>query len=651
MNRCFAAGQLGTFFLGIAAMSFAMPPAGADEPDDPRRPAAIHTESVPVVALELPERLRQYQNVRSAVFEGWAPVGRGMLVQTRFGNTMQLHRVYEPGGRREQITFFDEPAGGRFLPTSDHDVLVTMSRGGDENDQVYLMDLLRFETRLLTDGSSRNTLGPVLRDGSRIIFTSNRRNGSDTDIYLADVGQSAEPEMVLETDREFWTPHDVSTDGRFLALSRYVSINEGYPAILNLSSKQLELLPLPVEGIAGVGDMAFSPDGRSVWITTDATDEFMQLGLFDIGSREYSWPAGRFDWSVSEIEVDPTTGAVAFTINEDGASRLFVYHEGEVRPLTLPLAVVAGLEFSPDGTQLGFSLARPDAPAESTSINVDGSGLTRWTFSETGGLDATTFVTPERIQFTSFDGRTIPAYYYRPRTASVRTPAAVLIDIHGGPESQFRPTFVGQTQFYLNELEIAVIHPNVRGSDGYGKSYLKLDNAELREDSVRDIGALLDWIAQQPELDAGRVAVAGGSYGGYMVLASLVHFGDRLRAGVDQVGIANFVTFLENTAPYRRDLRRAEYGDERDPAIREFFEKINPASNADRIRSALLVAHGVNDPRVPISEARQIADRVRVAGRPVWTVYADNEGHGFAKKENRDFLSAVIAMFLQEHLR
>ncbi len=199
-------------------------------------------------------------------------------------------------------------------------------------------------------------------------------------------------------------------------------------------------------------------------------------------------------------------------------------------------------------------------------------------------MNPATFVAPTRIKFRSFDGREIPAYYYRPRTASAKRKAPVLINIHGGPEGQYRPLFTGTTQFIVDELGMAVIHPNVRGSAGYGKTYLKLDNAELREDSVKDIGALLDWIARQPELDASRVAVTGGSYGGFMVLSSLVHFGDRIRAGIDIVGIANFITFLERTSAYRQDLRRAEYGDERKPEMRTVFERISPAAGASKIQ-------------------------------------------------------------------
>jgi dipeptidyl aminopeptidase/acylaminoacyl peptidase len=320
------------------------------------------------------------------------------------------------------------------------------------------------------------------------------------------------------------------------------------------------------------------------------------------------------------------------------------------RELKTPLGIISSLEFSPDGQTLGMTFARPDAPVDAYALDIASGELTQWTYSEIGGLDPSKFVVPDRIRVKSFDGREVPAYYYRPKVASGKNPAAVLITIHGGPESQFQPYFSGALQFYVNELGIAVIAPNVRGSSGYGKTYLKLDNAEKREDSVKDIGALLDWVAEQPELDAQRVAVSGGSYGGYMTLASLVHYGDRLKAGIDVVGIANFITFLESTAAYRQDLRRVEYGDERDPAMRKKLVEISPLTRADEIQSALLVIHGKNDPRVPFGEAEQIADKVRANKRDVWTVYASNEGHGFSKKDNADYARAVQVLFLKEHL-
>lgn len=618
---------------------------------DPLCPAAIATQDVPDVPPALVERLRQYQNMRAAQFLGWSPDGNGILVQTRFGNAAQLHRVYEPGGRREQITFFDEPAGGRFLPEArDGALLITMSQGGNENNQIYLLDRVAYQTSLLTDGKSRNLLGPLRYDGQQMIVLSNRRNGRDTDLYVSDTRRASGESLLMQTDGEFWTAADWSLDGKRLLLSHYVSINESYPALFDVEARERHALPLPGEGPAAVGDMAFTTDGRQAYVTTDARGEFLELGRIDLQTLVYDWPAGDLRWDVSDVEVDRKTGRAALTVNADGASLLYLFDGEQVKPLEVPLAMITDLEFSPDGEQLGFTLARPETPSDAYSIALADGKLVRWTFSETGGLDPTGFVRPEQIQVASFDGRQVPAYYFRPATASKEHPAAVLISIHGGPESQFRPLFSGVTQFEVNELGLAVIAPNVRGSAGYGKTYLKLDNGPKREDSVRDIGAVLDWVAQQPELDASRVAVIGGSYGGFMVLSSLVHYPDRIQAGIDIVGVANFITFLERTSPYRQDLRRAEYGDERDPEMRAFFERINPTSGADKIRSALLVAHGKNDPRVPFFEAQQIADKVRATGKPVWTVYADNEGHGFAKKDNRDYLTAVEMMFLQKFL-
>lgn len=625
----------------------------AEEPVDPRRPAAVETGEVPVIPGEIFERLRQYRSVREASFAGWAPDGDGMLIRTRFGNSAQLHRVYQPGGRREQITFFEEPVSGRFVPRSNAGNLIClMSQGGNENDQIYLLDRTAYQTRLLTDGKSRNLLGPVSLDGSQFIFSSNRRNGRDMDIYLADLAQETSPQLVFPVENAFWYAADWSQDRQYLLLGRYVSINESYFALLDLKTGHRTDLSLPDGQIGAIGDMRFSPDGKTIYLSTDVGSEFRRLARYDIASGKYTWLTTNLDWDVSGIEVDPHTGNVAFTVNEDGASSLYLYEREQVRQVNIPLGIVSGVEFSPDSQQLGFSLARPDSPADAYSLSLADGKLIRWTFSEVGGLDPSRFVTPERIQFRSFDGRMIPAYYYRPRTASPDHPAPVLVQIHGGPESQYRPYFSGSIQYYVNDLGMAVIAPNVRGSAGYGKTYLKLDNAELREDSVRDIGGLLDWIASRDELAANRVAVMGGSYGGYMVLASLVHYSERIAAGIDIVGIASFTTFLKNTAAYRQDLRRAEYGDERDPRMQAVFERINPTANANRIQSALLVAHGKNDPRVPFSEAEQIAAIVRQQGKPVWTVYAANEGHGFAKKDNADYLSAVEVQFLiQEVIR
>jgi dipeptidyl aminopeptidase/acylaminoacyl peptidase len=629
---------------------------------DPLKPAAIQTQDVPRVSAEVVEKLSQYQAIRSAAFRGWAPDGSGMLIATRFANATQLHRVYEPGGRREQITFFDEPVAGQFIPQApDGALLLSIDRGGNENAQLWLLDRQRFQTQLLSDGKSRNLVGAWHPDGSAIVVANNRRNGKDMDLYRVDPRRANSYELLMEVSGETWSAEDWSRDGQWIALARYVSINEGYAALLQTQTKQRLDVSMPHAGKASVGQLRFSADGRALYVVTDSGAEFRRLGRVDLATREWSWLSDDLNWDVDDVTVDPHSGCVAFLINDNGSSRLFVWNPTTCSrcEFWLPVCVASGLEFSPDGTLLGLTIARPEAPAEAYSLRLADGTLTRWTFSEVGGLDPASFVAPERIQFRTFDDRQIPAYYFKPRRSASELPRPagsdneklpVLISIHGGPESQYRPSFSAATQFYVNELGLATLHPNVRGSAGYGKTYLQLDNAEQREDSVRDIGGLLDWVAQQPDLDASRVAVIGGSYGGYMVLASLTHFPDRIKAGIDIVGIANFITFLERTAPYRVDLRRAEYGDERKPDMRAVFERISPLNNTDKIRSALLVIHGRNDPRVPFFEAEQIAAKVRASGRTVWTVFADNEGHGFAKKENSDYQRAVEAMFLKQHL-
>ncbi len=625
---------------------------------DAPRPAAIEVEEVPGVPAELVQHLRMYQNIRGAAFGGWDPAGKGMLIRTRFGNSAQLHRVYEPGGRREQITFYDEPCGGRFVQgTKAEKYLLGMSSGGNENNQVYVFDRGEYKTRMVTDGKSRNSAGPMREDGSKVIISSNARNGKDTDLFTLDLTkEDAALQPLLEVKDEFWSAADWSVDGKTILLSKYVSANESYPAVLELESGKRTMLPLVKEGLkAAHGPMGLLPDGKSALVASDAIGEFRQLYQLSLKEGTYKPLTADIAWDVEELAIDTKTGQAAFTVNEDGSSRLYwlvPQKDGSFarKTLEVPLSILGSLEFSPDGKHLGMSLSRPDAPADVYSLELATGVVTRWTFSETGGLDPRKFVLPKKIAFKSFDGLSIPAYYYPARREGKEGKAPVLVMIHGGPEGQSQPYFSGMVQYFAGELGVSVILPNVRGSTGYGKTFLKLDNAELREDSVKDIGALLDWIKEQPELAADKVAVSGGSYGGYMVLASLVHYGERIKAGVDIVGIANFNTFLANTASYRVDLRRVEYGDERDEKMREVLTRISPANQADKIRSALMVAHGKNDPRVPFSEAQQIAEKVRSHGRPVWTVYAGNEGHGFSKKDNSDYLQAVQVMFLQQML-
>jgi dipeptidyl aminopeptidase/acylaminoacyl peptidase len=325
----------------------------------------------------------------------------------------------------------------------------------------------------------------------------------------------------------------------------------------------------------------------------------------------------------------------------------------EITQARLPDGEIYSLRFKPTGTQLAFVMNRPTAPSDVYTLDLKNRTFVRWTYSEVSGLDTADFVSPTLIHYPTFDSvdgapRMIPAFYYAP--TRFEPPYPVIIMCHGGPASQYIPYFSTTIQFNLNELGIAYIAPNVRGSSGYGKTYKTLDDGYKREDAVKDIGALLDWVEKQPELDASRVAITGGSYGGYMVLASMVHYSDRICCGIDSYGISNFVTFLRTTADYRRQLRREEYGDERDPHMREFMNNISPLSNAHKITKPLFIVQGLNDPRVPVSEAEQIRDAVRNNGVDVWYLLAEDEGHGFSKKENFEFYRKARVLFWKKYL-
>ena len=612
-------------------------------------------EGIPEVPAELEARLDQYSNVRSASLGGWHPSQPGILVTTRFGETSQVHWVAEPGGARRQLTFFDEPVGSVTPSPSPETNGFIYSRdvGGSEFYQLYFFDLASGRSTLLTDGTSRNGSASWAHDGTQFCFVTTRRNGTDWDVHLADVRKPGESKPLLEAGG-YWFVDEWSPDDSRVLVVRYVSINESYPYVLDVASGELTPLHEGDERVA-YRSAVWSPDGGGVYYTSDEGSEFLRLRHMDLASGERTVLSGAIPWDVRSLAISPDGRHLAFTVNHGGMSRLHLWRLPERRPVgvpPLPQGVVYGLEFSPDSTRLGLVLNRPTSPGDVYHLELASGALTRWTFSEVGGLDPAVFDEPQLVHYPTFDTvdgepRLIPAFYYRPDGPG---PHPVLIDIHGGPEGQERPTFSPTIQFWVNELGLAVLTPNVRGSSGYGKSYLLLDNAERREDSVRDIGALLEWIGERPELDGARIGVIGGSYGGYMVLASAVHYSDRLRAAVDVVGISNFVTFLENTKPYRRDMRRAEYGDERDPDMRRHLLAISPTTNAEEISIPLLVVQGLNDPRVPASEAEQIVEAVRSGGGEVWYLLATDEGHGFKKKSNREAYYAAVAMFLERFL-
>ncbi len=612
----------------------------------------LRVRGVPDVSPALAERLRRYRNTREARFLGW--LGDEMLVATRFGETDQLHRVAQPLGKRAQLTFFAEPVAEAFAPPSlrPEGFVYTRDVGGSEFFQLFWFDLATGESILRSDGRSRYTEVVWAGDGQHFAYTTTERNGRDWDIHVQDLAGNRT--VALEADGAGWMALDIAPGGRRLLVTRYRSINEAYLYELSLDDGSLTAL-LDESLSVAVGQARYTRDGRAVLVTTDAGAEFLRLHRVDLETGQVSVLTGDIQWDVEEFALSADGAHLAFTVNEGGYSHLYLWRWPARQRLALPPVpdgIIRDLAFHPDSRRLGFSLELPTAPGDAYSIDLGKRSLTRWTRSEVGGLDPSGFIQPQQVAYSTFDQvdgveRRIPAFVFRPPGPG---PHPVYISIHGGPESQYRPYFSAALQYYARELGMAVVVPNVRGSAGYGKSYLKLDNGPLREDAVRDIGALLDWVAAQPDLDAGRVVVSGGSYGGYMVLASLVHYSDRIAAGVERVGISNFVTFLTSTEAYRRNLRRAEYGDERDPQMRALLERISPLNNVEKITRPLLIIQGANDPRVPAAESAQIYQALAARGVPVWYVLALDEGHGFRKKRNSDYAAAATVLFLEAFL-
>lgn len=615
-------------------------------------PGNLTVEGIPAIPMSLYERLGQYGEFRTASLLDWHPVNREMLIGTRFADVPQIHRVTMPAGARTQLTFSPERAiGGQYHPVTGESFLFSKDVGGGEFYQIYRFDGKTGRSTLLTDGKSRNTSEIWSRDGSRFAYASTKRNGQDTDIYVMNPANPASARLLVEVQGGGWVPVDWSPDGKRLLVVEWKSVNESALFLVDPDTGAKERIT-PTDSPSYYSVAEFAADGKSLYVITDRESDFLRLARLDLASRKLAFLRPGVQRDLSTLAVSKDGRRLAYVVNEDGAEVLYVMDtaSGKDLPLPkLPYGTIGGLRWHHNNRDLGLSLSSARSPSDVFSIDVDKATLTRWTTSETGGLNAAEFSEPELIRWKSFDGLMISGFLYAP-PARFAGPRPVIINIHGGPEGQTQPSFLGRNNYYLNELGAAIIFPNVRGSTGFGKKFVNLDNGFKREDSVKDIGALLDWIAARPGLDSKHVMVTGGSYGGYMTLASMTHYNDRLACGVDVVGISNYVTFLERTEAYRRDLRRVEYGDERDSKMREFLTAVSPATNARKITKPMMIVQGKNDPRVNVKESEQMVAAIRSNGGKVWYLMADDEGHGFAKKKNQDFQFAATVLFVNEHL-
>jgi dipeptidyl aminopeptidase/acylaminoacyl peptidase len=653
--------------LGLASAAHFSPVTHAQNSNSSQEAVVAPNENlvvdgVPPVPASIAEKAGRYTNFRNALFTSWNPAKREMLIATRFGDTFQIHKVAAPGAARTQLTFYSDSVRTAFYPPkaaagAPESFVFSKDVGGGEFYQLYRYDVATGAVTLLTDGKSRNIDEVWSHDGTQLAYGSTRRDGNDVDIWAIDPSHPETNRMVVQNTGGGWTPSNWSPDSKQLLVGEYISANESNLYLVDVASGQkTQVTPPQTETKVSYGGAEFSRDGRGIYLTTDRDSEFLRLAYLDLATKEFKFLTTDIHWDVEGFDLSSDGKTIAFTINEDGYGSLHLLDTktGKEHAVpNVPAGIATGAKWHPNGEDLAFGLTSARTPYDAYSVNVRTGKVDRWTASETGGLNADTFAEAQLIHWKSFDGKSIGGFLYKPVDASGHPLSGkhpVIIDIHGGPEGQFRPGFLARNNYYTSELGIAVIYPNVRGSTGYGKTFVTLDNGFLREDSYKDINSLFDWIATQPDLDASRIMVTGGSYGGFMTLAVATNYNDRIRCSVDIVGPSNLVTFLENTSGYRRDLRRVEYGDERDPKMREFLERIAPANNAQKISKPLYVIQGKNDPRVPHTEAEQMVAVVRKQGTPVWFLMANDEGHGFAKKNNVDFQFYSTILFIQKYL-
>lgn len=612
------------------------------------------TENIPALSPMLIGECKNYTESRGASLVAWHPLKKEVLISTRFGNSNQLHYVKGPRGDRKQITFFDEPIStATFEPLKGDYFVFLKDNGGNEFSQLYRFDLSTNKITLLSDGKrSQNSGIRWNHKGDLIAYNSTKRNGQDRDICIQNPLDPSSDKIAIQNQGGDWDVIDWSADDKQVLLQEGISINETRIYIADvLTGSKTRLLPEKDERTTYNG-RAFSKDGKGIYLITNKDSEFNRLAYFDLGTKKLNFISTPIKWDIEGVLLSKDGNQLAFVANENGLSKLYLLNTATNQYAAvsqLPAGIVGDLKWTNDSKSLGITYSCYNSSSDVFEYNTVTKSLIRWTESELGGMDVSTLQQPQLISWNSFDGKSISGFVYK-ASSKFSGKRPVIINIHGGPEGQSRPTFLGRNNYFLNELGISIIYPNVRGSTGYGKSFLDSDNGFKREESVKDIGALIDWVAQQPDLDKDRVMIMGGSYGGYMTLASSFWYSDKIRCAIDVVGISNFNTFMKNTEAYRRDLRRVEYGDERDPKMAEFFENIAPLNHVDKIKKPLFIVQGGNDPRVPASEAIQMKEKIKQNGGTVWFLMAKDEGHGFKKKNNIDFQFYSTIEFIRTYL-
>jgi dipeptidyl aminopeptidase/acylaminoacyl peptidase len=630
-------------------------------------PAAMKIDGAPPVPQALAEDIEPYGEFFPTRFMAWHPTEQDMLVLRRAATSTQLFLLTDPKTKPIQLTRGREPVRDAvFEAKKGAYILFARDKGGDEATQIFRLDPKTLEEKQITPNGELHTIGPWNSTRDKLILTASPLDR--TTVALGD--RTAEKSARREQSYlAVYAVNPLQSDARF----KLATLQGAGWSVLKWLDRENRLilseaqsdgrsvawsLDLATGARRKIEDAFSFEDEQSgdQWVHRRAVDDdFVKLARTDLRSGQREWITKKFPYDIDTWSVSKANGRLAVLLNVNGLAQLKLFAEDltQLAVPQLPPGLITSVSWHRNGRDLALTIESADSPGEVFSIDVDAQQVLRWTqHAHVPDVDRP-FAEAAPIAWKSFDGTTITGLIHRPPRSLPRPPTAkfpVIINVHGGPVAQSRPGFQGRTNYWINERGVAMIYPNVRGSSGFGKKFREADNGTKREDAVRDIGALLDWIQMQPDLDASRVAIMGGSYGGYVALAAGVAYGDRISAVYSSVGISHFVSFLENTETYRRDLRRSEYGDERDPAMRRFLDLISPLTHADKLKVPLLVSQGKNDPRVAYTEAEQIVKKVRANGTNVWYLLAEDEGHGFAKRDNQEYQFAATTLFFDRYL-
>jgi Tol biopolymer transport system component/pimeloyl-ACP methyl ester carboxylesterase len=630
--------------LVCAGVLILLPALGVAQEKTVPVPPNTKVEGMPPIPQSIAESLAQYTQYRTALLQAWHPTKRQILFSTTFGATPQLHLIDGPGRDRRQLTWM--PGGvsptlssPSFDPADGNMLVFAYDPAGGEARSIYRYDFTTGQAVLVAAAHVR--YDPLwLRTGKWLVYDSNERNGTDKDLYIIDPRDPKTKRRIAEFTGN-WSPHDASPDGKTIVVNELISNSESYLWLVNVQTGEKRTLTPREDEKALWQNARFSSDGKRVYAVTDRHGGDWRVWRCDVSNGAWSpvTPEG-------VVVPNPLRDGSKFEISSDGSQVAVVADKGSIPGI--PPGNFAQIRWRPASRELAFSLNTAKTPNDVYSVDTSLGTVSRWTYSD-ATFNAESLPAPEIVEWKSFDGLTFSGVVYRP-PARFTGPRPVLVNIHGGPGDRETARFLGRSNYFLNELGVTLIYPNVRGSGGFGRRFEQLDNGPRRGDSIKDIGAVLDWIATRPELDRGRVVLTGASYGGWLALEAGIVYNDRIRGIIEGAGIADFITYMEQQDPSRVDSQRAEYGDERDPQMREFLKSISPATRAADLKKPTLILQGGKDPRVPVAQAQELVRALRANNAPVWYVeFTDANHDNFpGTAANYDFLMASWVLFFQQ---